>query len=95
MIASRNFSVGELHGWHGVLLGLVGSTVFLIGGWQDLKPPASIGAAFWFFLALLFTGGAIGLGIGARIWVGALLGVASLCLEVRLIHRWWRRAQFS
>jgi len=31
----QEFSVGVLHGWHGIVLGLLGSIVFLISGWQD------------------------------------------------------------
>lgn len=30
------FSLGVLHGWHGVLFGLLGSVVLLIAGRQDL-----------------------------------------------------------
>jgi len=117
-MTGHEFSVGVLHGWHGVLLGLVGSVVFLIAGRQDLGPglgiviskrenpppwPSSeqvvgprfgvVSSAFWFLLALAFTGGVIWLGIGARIWTGALLGAAVFSLEVWLIWRWWQQCR--
>ena len=92
--APGEFSVGVLHGWRGVLLGLLGSVVFLIGGWQDVGPGLGTTiSAFWFLLALISTGGVIWLGIGARIWGGALLGTLLFVLEVWLIQHWWRRAQ--
>jgi hypothetical protein len=87
----ESFSVGVLHGLHGVLLGLLGSVVFLVCGWQDVGPGlGKISSAFWFLLALATTGGVIWLGIGAKIWGGALFGVAFFCLELWLIRRWWR-----
>ena len=94
MTAPHEFSVGVLHGWRGVLLGLAASSVFLFAGWQDVGPgPDLTSSAFWFFLALTLTGGVIWLGIGAGIWGGALLGVAFFCLEIWLIRRWWQRTQ--
>jgi hypothetical protein len=90
----QSFSVGALHGWRGVLLGLAASSVFLFAGWQDVGPGIGMtSSAFWFLLALTSTGGGIWLGIGARIWGGALLGVAFFCLETWLVRRWWRRVQ--
>src|SRR5579864_6736286 len=89
----QEFSVGVLHGWHGIVLGLLGSIVFLISGWQDVGPVIGmISSAFWFFLALLSTLGVIWLGIGARIWAGALLGLTFFCLESWLISRWRRQS---
>lgn len=90
-MASHKFSVGELHGWSGVLLGLLGSVVFQVGGWQDVGPGLGrASSAFWFLLAIASTGCVIWLAIGSKIWGGALLGVAFFCLEAWLIHRWWR-----
>jgi membrane associated rhomboid family serine protease len=87
----HEFSVGVLHGWRGVLFGLLGAMVFLVSGRQDSRLRFGIGSAFWFFLALLTTGGVVWLGVGAGIWGAALLGMAFFCLEVWLIQRWWRR----
>jgi hypothetical protein len=90
--ANNEFSVGALHGWHGVLLGLLASGVFMICGRQDLGAPRfEINAAFWFSLALLSAGGVIWLGVGAGILGAVLLGIAFLCSEVWLIRHWWRR----
>lgn len=91
IVSSSQFSVGVLHGWQGVLLGLAGSVVLLISGRQDLGHRSTLGAVFWFFLALLFAGGVVGLGLGAGIWGGVALGVIVLCLEIWFIQRWWRR----
>ena len=92
MAVPSEYSVGVLHGWHGVLLGLLGSVVFLVSGWQDVGPGVGMASsAFWLLLALVSAGGVIWLGIGARIWGGALLGVMFFCLEVWLIRRWWRQ----
>lgn len=88
---NREFSVGALHGWHGALFGLAASLVFLGCSWQDLRPAVGASSAFWFLLALASTVGVIWLGVGARIWEGALLGVTFFCLEIWLIQRWWRR----
>jgi hypothetical protein len=87
------FSVGALHRSLAgcVLLGLAGSVVFMISGRQDLGHRFKLGSVFWFFLALLFTGGVIRLGVGAKIWGGAVLGVILLCLEIWFIQRWWRQ----
>jgi len=115
---TQEFSVGVLHGWRGVLLGLLASLVFLVGGRQDLGPRLGminskrtspprwasgqqvvgpglgmLSSAFWFLLALASTISVIWLGVGARIWLGALLGVAVFCLEIWLIQRWWRRTR--
>ena len=89
LMASREFSVGVLHGWRGVLLGLLGSGVFMVSGWQDSRPHFGIGCWLCFFIALYAACGVVWLGIGARIWGGALLGAAAFCLEVWLIWRWW------
>ncbi len=83
--------LGTLHGWHGILLGLIGSVVFLVSGRQDLGLRAGVGGVFWFFLALFSAIGVICLALGSRIWGGALLGVTALCSESWLIHRWWRQ----
>jgi hypothetical protein len=92
-MALQEFSVGVLHGWRGVMLGLLGSVVFLISGWQDVGPGVGmVSSAFWFLLALVSTTCVIWLGVGARIWGGASLGVAFFCLEVWLVRRWWRRS---
>jgi hypothetical protein len=91
-MAPGEFSVGVLHGWHGVLFGLAGSLVFLVSGWQDVKRKFGLGSTFWFLLTLISTGGVIWLGIGARLWSGMLLGITVFCLEVWLILRWWRKA---
>jgi hypothetical protein len=90
MIA-ESFSVGVLHGWRGVLLGLAASFVFLFAGRQDVGPGLGMtSSAFWFLLSLTSAGSVIWLGIGASIWGGALLGTAFFCLELWLIRRWWR-----
>ena len=91
VIGNRDFSVGVLQGWHGVLLGLLASAVFLVGGRQDVGPGLGMASsAFWFALALASAIGVVWLGIGAGIWAGALLGLGALCSEVCLIQRWWR-----
>ncbi len=114
---SRDFSVGELRGWYGVLLGLLTSVVLLVAGRQDLGPGLGItipkqknerwpssqqvvgpglgvaSSAFWFLPALILSGGVIWLGIGARIWGGAVLGATFFCLEVWLITCWWRQSR--
>lgn len=91
-MTGNEFSVGVLHGWSGVLLGLLGSLVLLVAGRQDVGPGIGMtSSAFWFLLALASTGCVIWLGIGARIWGGALLGIAVFCLEAWLIQRWWRQ----
>jgi hypothetical protein len=91
---TESFSLGVLHGWRGVLLGLLGSVVFLVSGWQDVGPGlGKTSSAFWFLLALATTCCVIWLGIGARIWGGALLGVAFFCLELWLVWRWWQRVR--
>lgn len=93
-MTGHEFSLGVLHGWRGVLLGLSASLVFLIGGRQDVEPGIGmISSAFWFLLALASVGSVIVLGIGARIWGGVLLGTTALCLEAWLIQRWWRRGR--
>lgn len=91
-MTGHGFSVGVLHGWHGVLLGLLASVVFLIGGRQDVgRGIGMLSSAFWFLLALASTGGVIWLGVGGRIWGAILLGVAAFCSEAWLIRRWWRQ----
>ena len=93
-MSPHEFSVGALHGWHGVLLGLAASAVFLVSGWQDVGPGiGTISSGFWFLLALVSAGGVIWLGIGARIWGGVLLGVAFFCLEAWLTWRWLRHGR--
>jgi hypothetical protein len=118
VMITSGFSIGGLHGWRGIALGLAGSVVFLIAGRQDLGPglgivipkpqnpprwPSSeqvfgprlgvVSSTFWFFLALISEGGVIWLGVGARIWGGALLGAAVFYAEVWLIRRWWRQVR--
>jgi hypothetical protein len=91
-MAANGFSVGGLHGWYGVMLGLLGSALFMISGRQDVGPGVGMtSSAFWFLLALALTAGVTWLAFGARMWGEALTGVAFLCLEVWLIHRWWWR----
>ena len=65
MVADE-FSIGGLHGWYGILLGLLASSVFLLSAWQDLRRKSDVGSlssALWFFLALLFAIGVILLGL--------------------------------
>ena len=88
-----DFSVGQLHGWPGVFFGLLASALFLVSGWQDLKPKSYISAGFWFFLALLLCLGVVWLGVVGRVWGASLLGAAALCLEAWLIQRWWRAGE--
>lgn len=93
-MAANEFSIGGLHGWDAVLLGLTASALFLLGGWQDLRSRSNIGSAscaFWFLLALASAGCVIWLGVGDRIWGAALLGVALFGFEAWLIQRSWRR----
>jgi hypothetical protein len=91
-MTGHEFSLGVLHGWHGVLLGLLASAVFLISGRQDVGHGIGmLSSAFWFLLALASTGCVIWLGVGARMWAGILLGVLALCSEAWLIRRWWRQ----
>ena len=88
VLASREFSLGMLHGWRGILLGLVASAVFVVCGWQDSRPRFGFACCFWFLLALYSAGAVIWLGVGGRIWEGALAGTAVFCSEVWLIWRW-------
>lgn len=89
--AIYNFSIGGLHGWHGALLGLAGSLVFLVAGRQDVRPGIGmISSAFWFLLAMVSVGGVIWLGVVDRIWGAASLGATIFCSEVWLIQRWWQ-----
>jgi hypothetical protein len=87
-LTGNEFTVGQLHGWNGILLGLSASAVFLFSGWQDQRRRFGLGSVFWFFLALLCTGGVIWLGFGARIFWGMSLGLVVFGLEVWLIRRW-------
>lgn len=89
-MATLEFSIGGEHGWRGILLGLAGCAVFMLSGWQDLKPKFGVGSGFWFFLALFSAGGIIWLGLSSKMWGGALLGSAVFCTEAWLIYRWWR-----
>ena len=58
--AIYNFSIGGLHGWHGALLGLASSFVFLVAGRQDVGPGLGMSSsAFWFLLAIVSVGGVI------------------------------------
>lgn len=92
LIDAYELSASTLHGWSGILLGVLGSVVFSASGRQDLELQADAGAVFWFFLAFLSAGVVIWLGFGARIWGGALLGVAVFCSEAWLIRGWWRKS---
>jgi hypothetical protein len=92
-MAASQFSLGVLHGWHGIALGLLAAVIFMISGWQDMDPNISGGSTLWFILALTITVDVIWLGVGAKIWAGALLGATFFCLEVWLIWRWWRQGQ--
>lgn len=49
------------------------------------------GAAFWFFMAVVFGISALGTAIRARLWSGAAACAVILCLEAWLILH-WRRA---
>src|SRR5579863_845156 len=101
VIAPHEFSVGALEGWHGVLLGLFGSAVLLLSGRQDLnkarrqklETPFGLLAFFWFSLALFSAGAVVWLGVGARMWGGALLGPTLFCLEVWVLRHWWGKAR--
>ena len=95
LMIARDFSVGVLHGWHGVLYGLIASFLFMVCGRQDLRSRATLAPIFWFSLALTSTAGVVWLGFGARIFGGALLGAVVLCSEVWLIRRWWQRGYFK
>lgn len=90
-MAVYDFSIGGLHGWRGVLFGIVGSLVFLVAGRQDVGPGIGMtSSAFWFLLALASAAGVIWLGVLERVWAGTLLGMAFFFLEVWLVWRWWR-----
>jgi membrane protein implicated in regulation of membrane protease activity len=90
-MTDSQFHVGVLRGWPGILIGLLGSGLWLISGRQSLKHESLLGTVFSFLMAFIFIGGAIVLGIGAEIWGGALLGIAFFCLEIWLIWRWYER----
>jgi hypothetical protein len=90
-MATPEFAIGGLHGWRGALLGLAASGVFMVCGWQDLRPLRfGLSCVFWFLLAVVSGGGVVWLGVVEGNWGEALLGVAALCLDVWLINHWWR-----
>ena len=92
-IITPGFSLGVLHGWRGVALGLLASVVFLISGRQDVSPGVGMtSSAFWFLLALASACCVAWLGVGSRIWTAALLGAAFFCLEIWLIRHWLKSA---
>jgi len=78
-------------GWKSVGGQLLASGVLLLSGYQDLGLRVRIGAAFWFFMALAFGVSAVATALGAKLWAGAAVGAAALCLETWLILRWRRQ----
>lgn len=92
-MVGHGFSIGGMHGWQGILLGLAGSAVFLFCGRQDLRPRIGLASAFWFFLAVLSAAGATWLSLTSSIWGGTLFGLAVLSCEALLIRRWWRQGR--
>jgi hypothetical protein len=88
----HEFSISGLHGWHGIVLGIVAWLAFLVCGRQDVGPGLGLSSsAFWFLLALASAVCVVWLGIGDGVWGGVLLGAIALCLEAWLVRRWWRR----
>lgn len=95
-LLNGELSVGVLHGWHGVFLGLLASAVFMVAGRQDVGPGLGVtSSAFWFILALASSISVVWLGVGAGIWGAALLGVTCFCSEIWLIRAWWKRVHSS
>ena len=91
IVANHEFSVGALHGWKGVFLGLGASTVFALNGVQDFSYRFVFPSAVSFFLAVASAGAVIWLGVGAGMLGAVLLGVLFLCSEFWLMRYWWRR----
>ena len=77
--------------WQSVGGQLLASGVLLLSGYQDIGLRARIGAAFGFFMALAFGLSALATAIGTKLWGGAAICAAVLCLEACLILRRWRR----
>ena len=81
--------------WPSVGGQLLASGVLLLSGYQDMGLRARIGAAFSFFMALAFAISALVTALVAKLWGGAVICAAALCLETWLILRWWTRRTSS
>ena len=77
--------------WEPVAGQLLASAVLLLSGHQDMGLRARIGATFWFFMALAFAISALVTALVVKLWGGAVICVAALCLETWSILRWWTR----
>jgi hypothetical protein len=78
-------------GWQSVGGQLLASGVLLLCGYQDVRMRASVGAAFWFFMAFAFCVSALVTSLRLKLWDGTAMSVAVLCLEAWLILRWRQR----
>jgi len=85
------FALAMGTGWPSVGGQLLASGVLLLSGYQDLGLRARIGSAFWFFMALAFGISALATALMGKLWDGAVISVAVLCVEAWLILRWRHR----
>jgi hypothetical protein len=73
---------------------LVASGVLLLSGHQDLRLRSPLGAAFWFFLAMVFAISALITAIEANLWA-VWICAAVLCFGMWMILRWILRSRSS
>ena len=79
--------------WQSVGLRLLASALLLISGKQELGSRAPMGAAFWFFMAIVFGISALITAIRASLSSAATICAVVLCFETWLILRWTLRRQ--
>lgn len=81
----------DLTGWKSVGGQLLTSGVILLSGHQDIGLRSRVGAAFGFFMALVFGISALLTALRGNLRYAAAICVAVLCSETFLILRWWLR----
>ena len=90
-ILLSTFVLAMSAGWQSVGGQLLASGVLLLSGYQDAGLRVRIGATFWFFMALAFCVSALATALRVKLWDGAAISLAFLCLEAWLIRRCRRR----